>query len=37
VVVTFPADAEGNVTIQVGTLTCNLNLVTHKVTGCTGS
>lgn len=37
VVVTFPADAEGNVQIQVGTLTCNLNLVTHKVTGCTGS
>ena len=37
VVVTFPADAEGNVQIQVGTLTCNLNLVTRKVTGCTGS
>ncbi len=37
VVVTFPADAEGNVPIQVGTMTCNLNLVTHKVTGCTGS
>jgi hypothetical protein len=37
VVVMFPADAEGNVQIQVGTLTCNLNLVTHKVTGCTGS
>jgi len=37
VVVTFPADAEGNVQIQVGTLTCNLNLVTHRVTGCTGS
>ncbi len=37
VVVTFPADAQGNVPIQVGTMTCNLNLVTHKVTGCTGS
>jgi hypothetical protein len=38
VVVTFPADAEGNVSIQVGTtMTCTLNLVTHKVTGCTGS
>jgi hypothetical protein len=37
VVVTFPADAEGNVSIEVGTLTCSLNLVTHKVTGCTGS
>ena len=37
VVITFPADAQGNVSIQVGTLTCNLNLVTHKVTNCTGS
>ncbi len=37
VVVTFPADAEGNVSIQVGTMTCNLNLVTHRVTGCTAS
>jgi hypothetical protein len=37
VVVTFPADAEGNVPIQVGTMTCNLNLVTHVVSGCTGS
>lgn len=37
VVVTFPADAEGNVPIQVGTMSCTLNLVTHKVTGCTGS
>ncbi|MGH7670811.1 MAG: hypothetical protein ACRENQ_15100 [Gemmatimonadaceae bacterium] len=35
-VVTFPADAEGNVPIEVGTLSCTLNLVTHKVTGCTG-
>ncbi len=37
VVVTFPADAQGNVPIQVGTMTCNLNLVTHVVSGCTGS
>jgi hypothetical protein len=32
VVVTFPADAEGNVAIQVGDLSCSLNLVTHHVT-----
>lgn len=37
VVVTFPADAQGNISIQVGTLTCSLNLVTHRVTSCTGS
>ncbi len=37
VVVTFPADAEGNVPIQVGTMRCTLNLVTHKVTDCSGS
>jgi hypothetical protein len=36
VVVTFPADAQGNVPLQVGTMTCQLNLVTHRVTGCTG-
>lgn len=36
-VVTFPADAEGNVAIELGTLSCTLNLVTHRVTGCTGS
>lgn len=36
-VVTFPADAQGNVPIELGTLSCTLNLVTHKVTGCTGS
>ena len=36
VVVTFPADAQGNVSIQVGTMTCNLNLVTHRVTNCMG-
>ena len=31
VVVTFPADAQGNVSIQVGDLSCTLNLVTHQV------
>lgn len=31
VVVTFPADAQGNVAIQVGDLSCSLNLVTHHV------
>ena len=31
VVVTFPADAQGNVSIQVGDLSCTLNLVTHRV------
>jgi hypothetical protein len=31
VVVTFPADAQGNVAIQVGDLSCTLNLVTHRV------
>lgn len=36
-VVTFPADAEGNVAIQLGTMSCTLNLVTRKVTNCTGS
>ena len=37
VVVTFPADAEGNVSMQIGTMSCTLNLVTHAVTNCTGS
>jgi hypothetical protein len=32
VVVTFPADAQGNVAIQAGDLSCTLNLVTHHVT-----
>jgi len=32
--VDFPADAEGNVTLHVNANTCNLNLVTHAVTGC---
>jgi hypothetical protein len=36
-VVTFPADAQGHVPIELGTLSCTLNLVTHRVTGCTGS
>jgi hypothetical protein len=36
IVVSFPADAQGNVSIEVGTLTCNLNLVTGLVTECTG-
>jgi hypothetical protein len=31
VVVTFPADAQGNVAIAVGDLSCTLNLVTHHV------
>lgn len=32
--VTFPPDAQGNVTIQVGNTTCTLNLVTRAVTNC---
>jgi hypothetical protein len=32
VVVTFPPDAQGSVAIQVGDLSCSLNLVTHHVT-----
>ena len=35
VTVTFPADAQGNVTITINAKTCQLNLVTHAVTGCT--
>ncbi len=31
VVVTFPADAQGNVTIQINDRTCTLNLVTRRV------
>jgi hypothetical protein len=34
VTVTFPADAQGNVTITINAKTCQLNLVTHAVTGC---
>lgn len=32
--VTFPADAQGNVVLQINTTTCSLNLVTHRVTNC---
>jgi len=32
--VTFPADAQGNVTLTVNNKTCNLNLVTHHVSNC---
>jgi hypothetical protein len=37
VVVTFPADAQGNVSIQIGTNACTLNLVTRQVTNCQAS
>ena len=36
VVVTFPADAQGNVTIQINDVSCTLNLVTRRVVNCTG-
>ena len=32
--VDFPADAQGNVVIKINDKTCNLNLVTHRVTNC---
>lgn len=32
--VTFPADAQGNVELQIDDQTCVLNLVTRRVTGC---
>jgi hypothetical protein len=32
--VDYPADAQGNVVMLVNAKTCNLNLVTHAVTGC---
>jgi hypothetical protein len=32
--VDFPADAQGNVVLKINDKTCNLNLVTHRVTGC---
>jgi len=32
--VDFPPDAQGNVVLKINDKTCNLNLVTHKVTGC---
>lgn len=34
VVVTFPADAQGNVQIQINAQVCTLNLVTHTVSNC---
>ena len=37
VVVTFPPDAQGNVSIQIGNTTCTLNLVTRRVVNCQGS
>ena len=32
--VTFPADAQGNVTLLINDKTCNLNLETRRVTNC---
>ena len=32
--VDFPADAQGNVVLKIDGKTCNLNLVTHKVSNC---
>jgi len=32
--VTFPPDAQGNVPIKIGDVTCTLNLVTRKVVNC---
>ncbi len=32
--ITFPADAQGNVTLTIDNQTCTLNLVTHKVSNC---
>lgn len=32
--ITFPPDAQGNVTMTVNGKTCTLNLVTHKVSAC---
>lgn len=34
VTVTFPADAQGNVTLLINDTQCNLNLVTRRVTNC---
>lgn len=36
VTVTFPADAQGNVVLTINETTCNLNLVTRRVTNCQG-
>ncbi len=35
ITVTFPPDAQGNVSLTVNGKTCSLNLVTHKVSSCT--
>jgi hypothetical protein len=32
--ITFPPDAQGNVTLTINGRTCTLNLVTHRVTNC---
>jgi len=32
--ITFPPDAQGNVTLTIDNKTCTLNLVTHKVSNC---
>ena len=32
--VDFPADAQGNVALKIDNKTCNLNLVTHRVSNC---
>jgi len=37
VVVTFPPDGQGNVSIQIGNTTCTLNLVTRRVVNCQAS
>ena len=34
VTITFPADAQGNVVLLINDTTCNLNLVTRRVTNC---
>jgi hypothetical protein len=34
VAVQFPADAQGNVVLTINDKTCNLNLVTHRVSNC---
>ena len=36
IVVTFPPDAQGNVTVQIGSVTCTFNLVTRRVANCSG-
>ena len=35
ITVTFPPDAQGNVSLTVNGKTCSLNLVTHRVSNCT--